>query len=157
MHIPPLEPYSQGWGEFSSADLPLPPTPIPLPRPILPPKLDPETLSKLDLDSRIEMLLSDMSSQCSNVEPALLSTVKTNSNSIEDNKDNPNVNPHLSPGNNDNDSNLNEKEILPPLSDPPSPFLSKDIYINCFEKAAEQLKISKETNNFFNNSVRNGK
>jgi len=71
------------------------------------------------------------------------------------------------PEDNDNQTDLdeekvsNDEETLPPLSNPPSPFLSKDVYIKCFETAAEQLKITREQEKleaklFLNNTIRNG-
>jgi len=162
-------PNNHWWGESSPVVPPLPSTPAPVP----PPKLDSEAQSKLDLDTRIEMLLSGMSSQGSSVEPAFLSIVKKDSDDIpdivEDNIDDDlNINLPLPPGIIDNQSDLdeekvnNEEEILPPLSNPPSPFLSNDIYIKCFEKAAIQLKMAREkekleAKSFLNNTIRNGK
>lgn len=118
------------------------------------------------------MLLSGMSSQGASVEPAFLSIVKKEpddgSEVIEDIDDDPTINLPPPPGVNDTQSDLdeekinNEDEILPPLSNPPSPFLSNDIYIKCFKAAAEQLKITREkekleAKNFLNNTIRNGK
>lgn len=87
---------------------------------------------------------------------------------IEDTIDDLNINLPLPPLINDNQSDLDEEKVsieeetLPPLSNPPSPFLSNDIYIKCFETAAEQLKITREkekieAKSFLNNSIRNGK
>lgn len=116
------------------------------------------------------MLLSGMS-HGSNVEPAFLSIVKPESDDVLDNvddiMDDDNLNLPVPPGVNDNQSDLdeekvsNEEETLPPLSNPPSPFLSKDIYIKCYEAAAEQLKITREkekleAKSFLNNTIRNG-
>jgi len=114
-----------------------------------------------------------MSSQGASIEPAFLSIVKkepddVSFNIVEDTIDD-DISQNLPPppGDNDNQSDLDEdkvsnsEETLPPLSNPPSPFLSKDIYIKCFETAAEQLKITKEkekleAKSFLNNSIRNG-
>lgn len=62
----------------------------------------------------------------------------------------------------DEDKNSNEDDILPPLSNPPSPYLSKDIYLMCYKSAAEQLKITRENakleaKSFLNNNIRSGK
>lgn len=162
-------PNSHWWGESSPVVPPLPSAPAPAP----PPKIDSEAQSKLDLDTRIEMLLSGMSSQGASVEPAFLSIVNKDTedvpNIVEDTIDDDlNISIPPPPGINDNHSDLDEdkinydEETLPPLSNPPSPFLSKDIYIKCFEKAAEQLKITREkekleAKSFLNNSIRNGK
>lgn len=140
--------------------------------PPLIPKLDSEAQSKLDLDTRIEMLLSGMSSQGANVEPAFLSIVKKDSDDIPDTiediiDDDFNVNLPPPPGVNDIHSDIDEEkinyeeEILSPLSNPPSPFLSKDIYIKCCETANEQLRMTREKEKleakcFLNNSIRNG-
>lgn len=156
---------------------PLPSTPAPpapAPAPISTPKLDSEAQSKLDLDTRIEMLLSGrMSSQGASVEPAFLSIVNKDADNepetVEDiNNDDLGVNLPPPPGLNDNQSDIddekvgNEEETLPPLSNPPSPFLSKDIYIKCYEAAAEQLKLTREkekleAKSFLNKTIRNGK
>lgn len=117
------------------------------------------------------MILSGMSSQGASVEPAFLSIVKKDpdiSETIEDTIDDDlSLNLPPPPGINDNHSDLdeeknsNEEETLPPLSNPPSPFLSKDIYLKCFETAVEQLKITREkekleAKSFLNKSIRNG-
>lgn len=118
------------------------------------------------------MLLSGMS-HGSNVEPAFLSIVKPEVDDVLDSvddimDDDLNLNLPVPPGVNDNQSDLdeekvsNEEEMLPPLSNPPSPFLSKDIYIKCYEAAAEQSKITREkekleAKSFLNNTIRNGK
>lgn len=161
--VPPV-PNSHWWGDSSPIAPPLPTTPAPPT-----PKLDSEAQSKLDLDTRIEMLLSGMSSQGASVEPAFLSIVKKDSDDVPDTIENiiDDDNINLPSGINDNQSDLdeekvsNEDEILPLLSNPPSPFLSNDIYIKCFEKAIEQLKITREkekleAKNFLNNKIRNG-
>lgn len=168
-NAPPPMPKNHWWSESSPAAPPLPSTPAPVP----PPKVDSDAQLKLDLDTRIEMLLSGISSQGASVEPAFLSIVKKDSddvsNIVEDVMDNDlDINLPPPPGTNDNHSDLDEEknsfeeETLPPLSNPPSPFLSEDIYIKCFEKAAEQLKITKEkekleAKSFLNKSIRNGK
>lgn len=168
-NVPPV-PSNQWWGESS----PVAPPPPPLPSTPAP-KLDSEAQSKLDLDTRIEMLLSGMSSQGASVEPAFLSIVKKEPEdgyipeAVEDTiDDDPTINLPPPPGVIDNQSDLeeekinNEDEILSPLSYPPSPFLSNEIYLKCYEAAAEQLKITKEkekleAKNFLNNTIRNGK
>lgn len=109
---------------------------------------------------------------CSDASDAFLSIVKTESDDVPDAledaiDDDFNLNLPPPPGVNDNQSDLdeekisNEEEILSPLSNPPSPFLSNDIYIKCFEAAAEQLKITRErekleAKSFLNNTIRNG-
>jgi len=114
-----------------------------------------------------------MSSQGASIEPAFLSIVKKEPDDVSFNIEEDTIDDDISqnlpppPGDNDNQSDLDEdkvsnsEETLPPLSNPPSPFLSKDIYIKCFETAAEQLKITKEkekleAKSFLNNSIRNG-
>jgi len=172
-NVPPV-PNNHWWGESSPIAPPLPsaPAPIPVPAPAPASKLDSEAQSKLDLDTRIEMLLSGMSSQGASVEPAFLSIVKKDPDDVadivEDTIDDDIIlNLPPPPGDNDNQSDLdeekvsNDEEIFPPLSNPPSPFLSKDIYLQCFETAAERLKITKEkekleAKSFLNNSIRNG-
>lgn len=158
-------PKSFWWRESSSVAPPLPPTPAP------PPKLDSEAQSKLDLDTRIEMLLNGISSQGACVESAFLSIVNKDTDDVPDIVENAidddyGVNIPPPPGFNDSlsdldeEKNCHEEEMLPPLSNPPSPFLSKDIYIKCFEKAAEQLKLREKeklkVKNCLNNSIRNG-
>lgn len=116
------------------------------------------------------MLLSGMSSQGASVEPAFLSIVKKDpdevSDIVEDTIDE-DLNLPPPPGDNENQSDLdeekvsNDEETLPPLSNPPSPFLSKDVYIKCFENAVEQLKITREkekleAKSFLNSTIRNG-
>lgn len=108
-----------------------------------------------------------MSSQGASVEPAFLSIVKKDSDDVPDTIENDDDNINLPPGVNDNQSDLDEEkvsnddDILPLLSNPPSPFLSNEIYIKCFETAVEQLKITREkekleAKNFLNNKIRNG-
>jgi len=113
-----------------------------------------------------------MSSQGASVEPAFLSIVKKDTDDVSDIvedtiDDDVSLNLPPPPGDNDNQSDLdeekisNDEETLPPLSNPPSPFLSKDVYIKCFETAAEQLKITREkekleAKSFLNNTIRNG-
>lgn len=165
--VPPV-PNNQWWGETSPVAPPLPSTPVPPSTP----KVDTEAQSKLDLDTRIEMLLSGMS-QGTSVEPAFLSIVKKEPEDVPDcvddiMDDDLNLNLPVPPEDNDNQSDMdeekvsNDEEMLSPLSNPPSPFLSKEIYIKCFEAAAEQLKITREkekleAKSFLNNSIRNGK
>ncbi|XP_060864602.1 histone-lysine N-methyltransferase SETD1B-A-like isoform X1 [Metopolophium dirhodum] len=170
--VPPV-PNNHWWGESSPILPPLPsaPAPITVPAPAPASKLDSEAQSKLDLDTRIEMLLSGMSSQGASVEPAFLSIVKKDTDDVSDIvedtiDDDVSLNLPPPPGDNDNQSDLdeekisNDEETLPPLSNPPSPFLSKDVYIKCFETAAEQLKITREkekleAKSFLNNTIRN--
>lgn len=118
------------------------------------------------------MLLSGMSSQGDSVEPAFLSIVKKDpddvSDIVEDTIDDDiSLNLPTPPGETDNQSDLDEEKVSvddktqSPLSNPPSPFLSNDVYIKCFETAAEKFKLAKEkekleTKNFLNNSIRNG-
>ncbi|XP_016656349.1 histone-lysine N-methyltransferase SETD1B-A [Acyrthosiphon pisum] len=171
--VPPVS-NNYWWGESSRIPPPLPsaPAPIPVPAPAPTSKLDSEAQSKLDLDTRIEMMLSGMSSQGASVEPAFLSIVKkepddVSFNIVEDTIDDDiSLNLPPPPGDNDNQSDLDEEKVsnddetLPPLSNPPSPFLSKEVYIKCFENAAEQLKITREkekleAKSFLNNTIRN--
>lgn len=119
------------------------------------------------------MLLSGISSQGTNVEPAFLSIVKKEPEDVPDTiediiDDGFNVNLPPPPGDHDTHSDIDEdkldfeEEIKLPLSNPPSPFLSKDIYIKCCETAIEHLKMTREKDkleakSFLNNSIRNGK
>jgi len=128
-------------------------------------KLDSEAQPKLDLDTRIEMLLGGMFSQDASVEPAFSPIVKKDPNGVCDIvidtiDDDISLNLPPSAGDNDNQSDLDE-ETLPLLSNPPSPFLSKDVYIKCFETAAKHLKITREkekleAKSFLNNTIGNG-
>lgn len=174
--MPPI-PNNQWWGESSPVVPPLPSAlaPVPAQVPLPASKLDIEAQSKLDLDTRIEMLLSGMTSQSViplSSQSVIALSIKEEPDSIpdvvEDAIDDLIVNLPLPPMVNDNQSDLDEEKVsieeetLPPLSNPPSPFLSNDIYIKCFEIAAEQLKITREkekleAKSFLNNSIRNGK
>lgn len=119
------------------------------------------------------MLLSGISSQGANVEPAFLSIVKKEPDDVPDTiediiDDELNVNLPLPPGDHGAHSDIDEdkldydEEINSPLSNPPSPFLSKDIYLKCCNIAIENLKMTREKDkleakSFLNNSIRNGK
>jgi len=166
-NVPPV-PSTHWWGESNPLAPPLPSTPAPV---IASSKSDTEAQSKLDLDTRIEMLLSGMSSQGS-LERGFLSIVKTDPDELpeimDDIIDDLNSNIPSPPEVNDYQSDLDEEKVSngdntsPPLSNTPSPFLSKDIYLKCHKIAAEQLKISEEkakleAKYFLNNSIRSGK
>jgi len=114
-----------------------------------------------------------MSCQGASVEPAFLSIVKKDPDDVSFNivedaiDDDISLNLPPPPGDNGNQSDLdeekvsNDEETLPPLSNPPSPFLSKDIYIKFFKTAAEQLQINREkekleAKSFLNNTIKNG-
>lgn len=165
--VPPV-PSNNWWGESNPVAPPLPSTPAPV---IASSKSDVEAQSKLDLDTRIEMLLSGMSSQGA-LEPGFLSIVTTDHDELpeimEDIIDDINLNIPPPPEVNDYQSDLDEEKVSIdddtslPLSNTPSPFLSKDIYLKCHKIAAEQLKITKEkakleAKYFLNNSIRSGK
>lgn len=112
--------------------------------------------SRVNLDTRIEMILSGTS----NVNPDFLSIV--NNSNVPDIIHNNFDLTFYSPS--DNQSNLTNSEIfsneeLPPLSPPPSPFLSEEIYLKCFETAAaaELLKINKENEKLETESALSGK
>lgn len=166
-NVPPVPSSNHWWGESNPVAPPLPSTPAP----VVASKVDTEAQSKLDLDTRIEMLLSGMSSQGA-MEPAFLSIVKKDPDdlpeTIEDIIDDLNVSLPPPPEVNDNQSDLDEDKIsnedntLSPLSNPPSPFLSQDIYLKCYKAAVEQLKITKEkvkleSKSYLNNNIRSGK
>lgn len=180
-NVPPM-PNNQWWAESNPVIPPLPSAPAPAlvsaPVPASTPasKLDSDAQSKLDLDTRIEMLLNGMSSQQSVITLASRSSIECPikeedtdiSDIVEDTIDDISVTLFVPPIVNDNHSDLDEEKVsieeetLPPLSNPPSPFLSKDIYIKCFETATEQLKITREkekieAKSFLNNTIRNGK
>lgn len=159
----------QWWGESNPVIPPLPSTSAPVSASTPASKLDSEAQSKLDLDTRIEMLLNGMTSQQSVITLAPINVEVTDiPDIVEDTIDDISVNLLVPPIVNDNQSDLDEEKVsieeetLPPLSNPPSPFLSKDIYIKCFETATEQLKITREkekieAKSFLNNTIRNGK
>lgn len=102
--------------------------------------------SRVDLDTRIRMLLDDTP----DTDPDFSSTMNKDSDvpcTVED-LENIDFNLNFLPL--DNYDDQSDSEILGcferflPLSNPPSPFLSKEIYLKCYEAAVQQLKINKE-------------
>lgn len=151
-------------GQIGSWDVPQPaPPPLPSLPPQPPPEVETEKIKRkepspepkhLDLDTRIEMLLKEKTVGGAN--PPFLQII--NSESEDDEPKDTKRNKRLStetenfiarrmslpmpPGLDELDKSPENEEQ--PLSTPPSPFLSLEIYLECHQKAIEKSRLAKQ-------------
>lgn len=134
-----------------------------IPEPPIEPNID-SAQSKLNLNSKTEVLLSEKDSS---VKPVFLSIVKEEPDDTLDCKDNIiddnlNLNMSIQPLVNDDQSDLtvkeitNDEEMLHLISNSKSPFSYKDIYFKCVNATIKRENEKLEAENLLNSKIRNG-